>query len=220
MFSTPELLDALRLRWLRLLARFESPHEEKTRLFGEVAGHYLAPDRHYHNLAHVAYVLAVIDDLQPEADDLPTVELAAWFHDVIYDPRAKDNEARSAAYARDALHPLGIAADAVGRVERLVHLTRHHRVADGDRDGNVLVDADLAILGADEETYASYAHAIRREYAWVVDAAYRAGRCAVLRTFLDRPRIYGTPSLFRERETTARRNLAEEVHRLESLAGK
>jgi predicted metal-dependent HD superfamily phosphohydrolase len=90
-------------------------------------------------------------------------------------------------------------------------MTRDHRADPSDTGALLLVDADLAILGAPPEMYKVYARAIRREYAWVPDADYRVGRRAVLQRFLDRPRIFGTESLYQERELAARRNLAAEI---------
>ena len=54
-------------------------------------------------------------------------------------------------------------------VVRLVLLTAGHEVEPGDRNGAVLVDADLSILGAPPERYARYAADVRAEYAHVDD---------------------------------------------------
>ncbi len=96
----------------------------------------------------------------------------------------------------------------------MILLTKAHHAEPDDRDGQVLLDADLAILGAEESRYDEYAAAIRREYAWVPDEAYRTGRRGVLETFLKKPRIYFTDTLFFLREERARKNLAKEIERL------
>ena len=72
------------------------------------------------------------------------------------------------------------------------------------------LDADLAILGASPERYARYAADIRKEYAWVPEPEYRAGRAAVLNRFLALPRIYHAEPLFAEGEERARVNLRAE----------
>jgi len=158
-------------------------------------------------LAHVAWLADLADD--PDA-----VELAAWFHDAVYDPAAPAgaNERASAALAAELL------ADRSERDEvvRLVLLTAGHEVGEGDRNGAVLADADLAILGSEPERYAVYAADVRAEFAHVDDDAWRAGRSAVLRGFLARPRIYRTERAHERFDAAARRNLAEE---LSALAG-
>jgi predicted metal-dependent HD superfamily phosphohydrolase len=78
----------------------------------------------------------------------------------------------------------------------------------------VLLDADLTILTANEADYDTYAAAIRREYAWVSDADFRAGRCCVLERFLARRSIYCTPMMRQHAEARARANLARELVQL------
>ena len=87
------------------------------------------------------------------------------------------------------------------------------QVGADDLAGQTLLDADLAILAADELLYDAYAEAIRREYAWVPEGDYRAGRVRVLERFLARPRIFFTPPMA-EAETRACDNLAREIGRL------
>jgi predicted metal-dependent HD superfamily phosphohydrolase len=100
-------------------------------------------------------------------------------------------------------------------VRRLILLTKTHRADPDDHDGCLLLDADLLILGMPEGSYRAYARAIRQEYAWVDDAAYRAGRARVLRSFLERERIYATPELHDACEEQARANLNAELRELE-----
>ena len=148
------------------------------------------PHRHYHTLDHLAQVLSIVDAHAALAADAAAVRLAAWFHDAVYDPRATDNEERSAALAESTLAATGLPAARIAEVARLVRLTAGHAVADGDRNGALLADADLAILAAPPDVYDRYAAAVRREYAHVPDDAFRAGRAAVLRHLLDLPELY------------------------------
>jgi predicted metal-dependent HD superfamily phosphohydrolase len=137
--------------------------------------------------------------------------LAVWFHDVIYDSRSNENEERSAAYAGEVLQSLHLAPSLQTETQRLILLTKSHLTSSEDIPGRVLLDADLAILGAAEPSYDRYAEAIRREYDWVPQADYRVGRQRVLQRFLDRPRIYGTTLLYARSEIQARRNLEREI---------
>ncbi len=181
-------------------------------LFHAIARPYRSPGRHYHNLDHVAAVLRTVHDLW-EAPP-PALRLATWFHDVAYETQRADNEERSAELARALLGDLSVAGPIVDETARLILLTRTHQTTDDDRAGQVLLDADLAILGANEAEYARYARAIRQEYAWVADEAYRAGRRRVLEGFLRRPRLYFTEAMFRKAEAMARDNLEREIQSL------
>ena len=134
--------------------------------------------------------------------------LAAWFHDAVYDG-GPDDEERSAHWAERALPPAY--ADVVAR---LVRMTAHHRPADDDVDGCALSDADLAILAAPGERYATYAAGVRADFAHVDDADFRAGRAAVLRDLAATPHLFHTPHARERWESTARANLEREISEL------
>ena len=196
----PDLLP----RWLRLFPGTDPA-------FADLVARYGEPSRHYHTLDHIRAVLGHVDALWPDAP--LALELAAWLHDVVYDSRAADNEERSADYARALLPALGVAESTIDETARLILLTRSHEADPDDRAGQILRDADLAILASDEATYDAYADAIRREYAWVPEPDYRAGRRRVLERFLARPRIFFTMEMI-EAEPQARANMAREIARL------
>ncbi|MET9885076.1 hypothetical protein ABZZ20_18465 [Streptomyces sp. NPDC006430] len=177
------------------------------------------PQRRYHTTAHLADVLARIDLLAPHAADPAAVELAAWFHDAVYRPDRSENEERSAALAERALPELGIDAVRTSEVARLVRLTVTHDPAPGDTNGEVLCDADLAVLAGDPDAYAAYVAAVRAEYGFVPEAAFRTGRAAVLRQLLALPRLFRTPHGSAHWEAPARRNLAAELADLADPTG-
>ncbi|MEV6955796.1 hypothetical protein [Streptomyces sp. NPDC051183] len=172
------------------------------------------PQRKYHTTAHLADVLARIDVLAGHAADPAAVELAAWFHDAVYRPDRSENEERSAALAERALPELGVDAARTAEVARLVRLTVTHDPAPGDTDGEVLCDADLAVLAGAPDAYAAYVAAVRAEYGFVPDEAFCAGRAAVLRQLLALPRLFRTPYGAAHWEAPARANLAAELGRL------
>ncbi|WP_218825448.1 metal-dependent phosphohydrolase [Streptosporangium subroseum] len=171
---------------------------------------YNEPHRRYHTTAHLEAVLAHVDTLAGHAENPDLVRLAAWFHDAVYDPRRGDNEELSATLAERALPELGLPAGAVATVARLVRLTVTHDPAPEDADGAVLCDADLAILAAPPGIYATYAAAVREEYSFVPDDAFRVGRAAVLRSLLDLPAIFRIADL----EAAARANIHAELEQL------
>lgn len=169
------------------------------------------PHRRYHTLDHLAVMLGVIDEHAALADDPSAVRLAAWFHDAIYEPFAPDNEERSAALACSTLPELGVSADRVSEVARLVRLTAGHSVADGDRNGALLADADLAILAAEPAVYARYAAAVREEYAAVAEDAFRSGRAQILGSFLAKPDLFRVVPARAEWTARAHDNLRAEI---------
>jgi predicted metal-dependent HD superfamily phosphohydrolase len=170
------------------------------------------PHRHYHTAAHLASMLSIVDSNAAHADDPAQVRLAAWFHDAVYDPRAGDNEAASAELATLKLRGLGIDP---AEVVRLILLTTTHTPDPGDRNGTLLADADLSILAAAPEAYDEYTAAVRREYAFVPEGDYRAGRSRVLRGFLERQTLYRVVPDKAAWTDRAHRNLRRELATLE-----
>jgi predicted metal-dependent HD superfamily phosphohydrolase len=177
-------------------------------------GRWSEPHRAYHDLAHLDEVLHRIDVLADEADQPDLVRLAAWFHDGVYDPQATDNEERSAEVATVALAALGLEPSVVDEVARLVRLTATHDARDGDRNGAVLCDADLAVLASNELRYTSYVEGVRLEYGHLDDATFARGRADVLHRLLDRPQFFGTAYGRREWEQGARANVSAELRSL------
>jgi predicted metal-dependent HD superfamily phosphohydrolase len=208
----PEQEQELSREWDNLLGSFGVRQAFAQPVFLALAAAYSGADRFYHTLEHIQAVLATIERLRVLATQFAALQLAAWFHDVVYDSRARDNEERSAAYAAHVLQNLGIPSETIAAVGSMILATKEHRALHAD--SQLLVDADLAIFGADGADYDRYARTIRQEYAWVPEATYRAGRSQVLQKFLQRPRIYVTEVLFTDLEARARANLAREIQSL------
>jgi predicted metal-dependent HD superfamily phosphohydrolase/uncharacterized protein with PIN domain len=204
--STGSTMDVEMLeRWMNLTGTWCIEPTLASRAFEDIRSQYAESARHYHTLKHIREVLAVIDRLAAHATSPNAVRLAAWLHDIIYDSRASNNEERSAQYARRLCEQLGIPDGA--SIADLIQKTKTHRAGD-DANAQVLLDADLAVLGASPDVYQAYARNIRLEYGWVPDAEYRTGRRRVLESFLSRPRIY---HLLTKWEEPARHNIAAEI---------
>jgi len=186
----------------------EWPLIERDDLRATLLAAYADPARGYHDTRHLAEVLDRIAELAETTDfDRHTVVLAAWFHDSVYDGRPGAEE-------RSALWALAELKD--DEVARLVRLTEHHRPDDSDVNGCVLSDADLAILAAPPERYDEYTADVRREYAEVPDEAFAAGRSAILRDLLAKPRLFHTVHARTHWEARARANVERELSALAS----
>ncbi|MDX3247136.1 hypothetical protein [Streptomyces sp. ME18-1-4] len=211
-------LDVLRSRFSHALERARSPvgGPDPVLYADDLLARWQEPQRRYHTLTHLTAVLNRVDELQAHADDPDVVRLAAWFHDAVYLPDRSENEERSARLAERALPEAGVSRERTAEVARLVRLTVTHDPADDDRDGQVLCDADLAILAAPPSAYAAYTAAVREEYHFVPSDAFRAGRAAILRQLLDLPRLFRTPYGSERWEETARYNLRGELELLAS----
>lgn len=188
---------------------------ERTDLRDRLLDAYAEPHRGYHDTRHLAEVLTHLETLLDRhelAEDTRTaVVLAAWFHDAVYDG-ARDDEERSAALAESELAASDVPASLVAEVARLVRLTAEHQPAGEDVAGQVLCDADLAILAAAEARYDEYVHDVRGEYAHLDDASFHAGREKVLRALLDKPTLFHTDHARAQWEQAARANVTRELN--------
>ncbi|MDQ0934501.1 HD domain-containing protein [Streptomyces turgidiscabies] len=229
--ATPDdALATLRARWAETLEAARTtpgtgtattPSPDPDPYADNLLARYQESQRRYHTLTHLTAVLDHIDVLElaleqagTPAPDLALVRLAAWFHDAVYAPDRSENEERSARLAERALTEAGVSPAGTAEVARLVRLTVTHAPEPDDLAGQMLCDADLAILAAPADTYAAYTAAVREEYAFVPEDAFRAGRAAVLRQLLDLPRLFWTPYGTERWEKAARDNITAELEHL------
>lgn len=172
------------------------------------------PPRAYHSFAHVQEVLRHLAEVTagPGWAQPQEVLLAALFHDAVYLPGAKDNEAKSAGLARQAIETfLPRAGVDSARVEQLILLTaKHGQLAprDVDADQALFLDCDLAILGAEPATFDAYQRAIALEYAHLPGPRFALGRRRFLSGLLRRDRIYLSDFFHARLDAAARANLA------------
>ncbi|MDZ8238287.1 MAG: hypothetical protein RMZ69_14100 [Nostoc sp. ChiQUE01a] len=217
--STENLTRILFANWQRTLQPYGVDEVAADKAFNYLVTAYSSSDRHYHTLKHIHHVLNTIEVLQGYTNNLTAVQFAAWFHDVVYDTQAEDNEQKSADYALELLSNLGISESITATVANLILNTKEHQAAVDDFDSQVLLDADLAIFAASPVDYAEYAYGIRKEYDWVSKTEYITGRRQVLERFVKRSHIYFTPLMLEFAEPFARSNIQEEIKYLASGYG-
>jgi predicted metal-dependent HD superfamily phosphohydrolase len=174
---------------------------------------YREPHRAYHNLEHIEECLDEFGPARPHAREPDTLELAIWFHDAVYDSHAGDNEEQSAQLVREFCRSMHLPAQCADGAAKRILVTKTHLAGD-DPDAQLLVDIDLSIFGQPRDRFARYEEAIRQEYSWVPEAAFREGRAAILKKFLARAWIYVTPLFRAKKEETARANLTWSLNQL------
>ncbi|SDR73126.1 Predicted metal-dependent phosphohydrolase, HD superfamily [Friedmanniella luteola] len=208
----PEAVEAeLTERWDALLPA--SPE-----LGAALRRRYAEPHRRYHDQAHLLQVLRVVDRLAGD-EDVYVVRLAAWFHDAVYDvpERELTNEEASARLSVRELGRAGFEQEDLTQVARLVRLTETHAPGGRDPEGELLCDADLAILAAPPERYDAYVEAVRAEHASVPEEEFLAGRLAVLEPLAD-SEIFRSGKA-QSLKAAARANLGRELWSLRDRLG-
>jgi predicted metal-dependent HD superfamily phosphohydrolase len=214
-----EALSFTAEQWSELMQDMGVPAELSETWWSTVAAYYMEPHRHYHTLSHIMSMLKGLESLglQPQRPHL--VLLAIFFHDIIYDPKSGTNEEDSAALYNTFAAAVGQGADETAAVHHYILATKTHTAAAesaDDSDLSIVLDLDLAILGADSSAYAEYAHQIRCEYAHVPSDVYCAKRAAVLRELNSSEHLYSTATCRAQLEANARQNLAAEIALLDA----
>lgn len=169
--------------------------------FAELAALY-GQGRHYHDLGHLAAMFAMARRWVP-APPSPTLTMAVFYHDAVYDPRRHDNEARSAELAVARL--AGAAPADLALIDLAIRATERHQAE--HPEAQLLIDLDLSFLGASQRDFAANVTKLVREFAHLPRADFLRGQARYLRAILDQPHIYYTPAFRRRFEAPARRNL-------------
>lgn len=208
--------SALSEAWFALMQQLAVPSDTAQAGWQQLQQRYTEPHRAYHNFSHIAAMLRHLTQTPLIVHDEAVLKLAIWFHDLIYDPKAKDNEARSAELAVQWMQQAGFSAERCDAVRACILATASHQLqlAAHVPDAALFLDLDLSVLGLPPAQYRHYAAAIRKEYAWVAAIPYRLGRAAVLKKFLARSELYFTPYFRQKLEAQARHNLQRERRRL------
>jgi predicted metal-dependent HD superfamily phosphohydrolase len=194
---------------LRILKNYPVAHPHASAIWGEVEKAYSANGRHYHNLGHLDQILGELNEYRSQFACWHAVVFATAYHDIIYNVLKDDNEDRSAELASDRLAAITFPVEDRRRCVQMILATKGHEAVDAEV--NLFTDADLSILGSDQETYLTYTRQIRLEYSIVPDAAYISGRRKVIKRFLNMERIYKSKEFFEKYELFARRNLQNEL---------
>ncbi|XOB90885.1 hypothetical protein ACMC9M_11080 [Pseudomonadota bacterium 24LQ007] len=198
-------------RWQTLMSALGLPPSEEC--YHALRAAYSAKHRFYHTVDHIDAMLTHFDGVKEIAEKPEELELAIWFHDAVYKPLSKTNELDSANWAQAFLTAHSYGKADIERVHNLIMATMHNGNVKTP-DEHLIVDIDLAILGAPPEVYDQFERNVRKEYRLVPGFIYRKKRKELLRSFLSSGSIYCL-ELFNERyEDQAKQNLHRAISTL------
>ncbi|WP_273289272.1 hypothetical protein [Winogradskyella sp.] len=202
----------LKPKWVDLVSNYTDKKAIVASLWKDIVDHYSNTNRYYHNLDHIQNMLSQAEDFKSHIEDYDVLVFAIWYHDIIYKSTKKDNELKSALFAKKALKSLNFNEKRIENIENLIISTKKHQIDLDENDDNAyLLDFDLSILGSDWKTYQNYTQQIRREYKIYPEFMYKPGRKKVLQHFLERETLYFTEVYQDKFETQARENIIKEL---------
>lgn len=198
-------LSKLKHVWFELHQHYHFSEPDKS--FNILIAAYSEKQRSYHTVQHLYECLSLFESVQSKLNDVHAVALALWFHDVIYDPQAKDNELRSAELFEQYMAQ-DLSVNIVHKVKRWILATQKH-VPTNELDLQFLLDIDLGILAATPERFLQYEQQIQQEYSWVDPDVYSIKRKEVLAHFYQSEPLYQTEYFQQNFERRAKENLRE-----------
>ena len=193
--------------WLLTAKQLSLDEDTTQNFYASLYDAYCEVQRHYHSIQHIVECFEHFHQIKTYLDDPLSVELAIWFHDVIYNPQANDNEQQSADYMLRMLKNV-LGAEQIAKIYVWILATQVHAPT-ADTDLAYLLDIDLAILASYPMRFAEYECQIQQEYAWVEPSLYVKKRQQLLRHFLETQPLYQTPFFQKRYERLAKQNLAQ-----------
>lgn len=203
----------LKTIWIELCKRYTNNESLIDELWNEIDSAYSNKKRKYHNLTHLQYMIEMILPLKNEIRNWDILLFSIFYHDIIYRATKSDNEIKSAQFAEKRLIKLGLEPPLIDLCKNQIIATKSHNSI-GDPDTDILLDADLAILGDSSLKYESYTRQIRAEYSIFPDFMYNSGRKKVLNHFLAMNRIFKTKHFYDNLEKQADQNIRNELQTL------
>jgi predicted metal-dependent HD superfamily phosphohydrolase len=188
---------------------YSSSGDNTSKLWKEIEEQYSHTSRHYHNMLHLENLISELLPVRDRFTNWNVVVFAVVYHDIVYKASKSNNEEKSADFAVKRLNGITVPEESVARCGKFILATKQHEQLDDEID--LFTDADLSILGSSSDDYRIYADQIRKEYSIYPDFLYNPGRKKVLLHFLGMQTIFKTPFFRDKYESSARRNLENEL---------
>lgn len=199
--------DHLKNRFLKLLDSLSIPDPQAHKLAKRVIEAYNYSDRHYHGLRHIQHCLEELDRLPRDLNvNKQKIELAIWYHDLIYDPKKSDNEEKSAfCFQSDFKEHLD--EKDLSQIFEMIMASKHQGCHNDGLDLDLFLDIDMSVLGQPESDFMDYEMAIRAEYKSIPKWLFFYSRKRFFKKLL-KSRIYRTQNFYERYEAQARKNIS------------
>ncbi|MEN8108156.1 MAG: hypothetical protein ABFS22_09135 [Pseudomonadota bacterium] len=206
--------EALKARFCGLWNHLSLPEtgSDPTVVWAELIDSYNEPWRQYHAAKHLSHCLQQLDLASFLMENPVAVEMALWFHDIILQPNASDNEEKSAElFKRTAGKHFS-----PGFVEEVSNqiLATVHGDPPQEQDARYLCDIDLSSIGSPWEQFLKDCAALRVEQSGTADAQFYPAQIAFLNNLRERPTIFLTDFFQARYERAARENIGRYITQL------
>jgi predicted metal-dependent HD superfamily phosphohydrolase len=199
-------IDRFQLLWRRCL--LDQAVDNSAAIHQQLVNSYNEPQRVYHTLNHIDHCLAHFDKIKIDLENPDAVELAIWYHDVIYKPGATDNERLSADlfmettqdHFNDSLRHT---------ICQHIMATLHNSSEIDNNDTKFMVDIDLSSFGLPWPEFSADSDKLRQEMSAMSDEDYYRKQAAFQKKLMNRPRFFKSDYFYDNYEDLARQNLID-----------
>jgi predicted metal-dependent HD superfamily phosphohydrolase len=199
-------IDRFQLLWRRCL--LEKSVDNSAAIHQQLTDAYSEPHRVYHTLNHIEHCLTHLDNISDYLQNQDAVELAIWYHDVIYNPGAKDNEQLSADLFMETTR--GRFDDSLrDTVYQHIMATLHDDSEIDNNDTKFMVDIDLSSFGLPWPKFSQDSDNLRLEMCGLSDEDFHRKQSTFQQNLMARPRLFKSDYFYENYEQQARQNLAD-----------
>jgi len=206
-------MRTLREIYFETMLNLKSDEVIISKCFDEIILAHEDEGRYYHNLEHLNDLFTELEQASHLIDDFNLVNIAVFYHDIIYNPTANNNEEKSAEFSSNHLKLMGASEQLIKSVHEAIIRTKKHSESENNNI-NLFTDADLSILATKPEDYKNYSQKIRYEYITYPSYLFDKGRIQALKQLMDTGRIFKTEYFYKLYEKQALDNLQDELKSL------
>lgn len=200
-------------------------------VFAHLEHGYNQPHRHYHNFGHIRNLLKRFKVCKRYIEDPLAVELAIWFHDIVFDPLSSYNEDASADLAYKLIMKIN-RPELADKVRELIMFTKwsadwfnastvrelRSEFKYASMDFFYLRDMDWSGFGLHYNKFAHNSVLLRAEVPFLTDKQYDIGRLGFLEVLTELPRPLYCSQLHYDRcEQLAQENIEIEIRNIKCI---
>jgi predicted metal-dependent HD superfamily phosphohydrolase len=199
-------IDRFQLLWRQSL--LDQSVDDSAAIHQRLVDSYSEPQRVYHTLSHIEHCLTHFDRISAQLQNPVAVELAIWFHDVIYAPGAADNEQLSAdLFLELTQHCFDDSLR--NTVYQHIMATLHDGSQIDNNDTKFLVDIDLSSFALPWPEFSRDSNNLRQEMSCLSDDDFYRKQFAFQQKLINQPRFFKSDYFYENYEDQARQNLAD-----------
>ena len=189
--------------WNQVSMQPDDDHVAK--IWERITEGYCESHRYYHSQRHILFCLRQFERVEDTLTDRVAVGLATWFHDVILDPAANDNEEQSKLLFQE-LAKNHLPVELIEKTSSLIMSTCHID-APANFDESCIQDIDLSSMGEGWDSFVRDVDDLRKEYSHLSDEQFINVTNDFYHKMLGRNKIYSSDYFFGHCEQQARNNI-------------